>query len=195
MMRGRPRQFDPDAALERAIETFWSRGYQATSMQDLLRATALSKSSLYQQYGDKARLFSRCLERYCDAHARRLRAQLERSATGLAFIEHTLREIADTPAVGPGRRGCLLMNTATELGSRAPWVASRLSAGRDAFAGVFETAVRRAQAEGAISPARDPATLALYLVNSVSGLHTLLKAGTDRAEAHAVVDSILRALR
>src|SRR3977135_535260 len=84
MPRGRPREFDTDAAVARAMDVFWSCGYHGTSLPDLLEATALSRGSLYAAFGDKHGLFLRALDRYIDDALTRLEGELHPRESGLA---------------------------------------------------------------------------------------------------------------
>ena len=79
---GRPLEFDPNAALEAAMHQFWSKGYEHTSLQDLVTAMNLSKSSLYQAFGSKQQLLQRCLGRYADQFAAQLRQGLADAPSG-----------------------------------------------------------------------------------------------------------------
>lgn len=194
MSTGRPLQFNPDLALERAMETFWAQGYEATSLQDLLAAMGLSKSSLYQSFGDKSRLFERCLRHYCEQEATAMLNALHKADSGRAFIEDSFYGIAEAPARSSSQWGCLLMNSATEFGTRDPDLARTIRQGVDRFTGVFLAAVERAQDEGGIAADKDPRTLARYLVSNMSGLKTLLKAGVGREEARAIATVTLGAL-
>ena len=103
------------------MHQFWSKGYQHTSMHDLLAAMNLSKSSLYQAFGSKRQLFRQCVGRYADQFAAQLRHGLAEAPSGWRFIEDflhsVLRDVAGTP------RGCLVMNTASELGQSEPEIA------------------------------------------------------------------------
>ncbi|HEY4745232.1 MAG TPA: TetR/AcrR family transcriptional regulator, partial [Desulfuromonadaceae bacterium] len=90
MTYGRPLAYDPDRALDAAMQLFWLHGYEATSLQDLLQAMGLSKSSLYQGFGGKKELFLRCVNRYCEEMATKLQALLDEAGSGLAFIETVL---------------------------------------------------------------------------------------------------------
>lgn len=177
------------------MEAFWAQGYEATSMQDLLQATNLSKSSLYQTFGSKQELFARCFKHYCRWRAARMRERLARSDSGWCFIEETFRSVAEGADTGLEGRGCLLMNTASEFGQRDPLVAELVASGIACFAEVFREAITRAQVEGAIAPEREPQALADYLVASMSGLRTMVKAGMGRARVEEVVKGVLRGLR
>lgn len=195
MTVGRPLQFDPEASLEAAMEAFWSHGYEATSLQGLLAATGLSKSSLYREFGDKRQLFEQCLDHYCRLQAEAMRQRLEQSDSALGFIEQLFYSIADTPKNGAQRRGCLLLNTASEFGLSEPEITDRVAAGKAAFARVFRDAVERAQREGDIPAGRNSKALADFLVSNMSGLRNLLKTGMERRDARAVVATLLAALQ
>lgn len=189
---GRPIEFDPDTALESAMHQFWSKGYEHTSMQDLLAAMNLSKSSLYQAFGSKRQLFRRCMGRYANQFAAQLRHGLAEAPSGLRFIEDflhsVLRDVAGTP------RGCLVMNTASELGQSEPEIARDVSRSIDRFREVLQAAVERAQREGDISPERDARILASYLVSSMSGLKIQAKAGADTKTLKGIIAVVLSAL-
>jgi TetR/AcrR family transcriptional repressor of nem operon len=194
MSAGRPLSFNPDDAVQAAMHVFWMQGYEGTSLQDLLQATALSKSSLYQAFGSKQALFVRCFNHYCHSHSARMRACLARALSGRAFIEDTFHAVAAGAGGGLEGRGCLLMNTATEFGLRDATVGGLIADGMARFAEVFREAIVRAQAEGDIPRERDPRALADYLVSSMSGLRTMVKAGMPSARASAIVQGVLRGL-
>jgi TetR/AcrR family transcriptional repressor of nem operon len=191
---GRPLEFDPDEALGAAVEVFWTKGYEATSLSDLLDAMSLSKSSLYQAFGSKQRLFERCLARYADDLSAAMRARLDEATSARRFIEETFRAVARTAEQPAGSRGCLVANSASELGQRDPSLAAPVADGLARFSGVFRRAVERAQAAGEIPAEADPRTLATYLVACMNGLRTMIKAGASRRAAKDVVSLMLRAL-
>lgn len=194
MTIGRPLEFDPEQVLDAAMHVFWSKGYETTSLQDLLKAMGLSKSSFYQAFGGKQPLFERCIQRYRESIAADMLKRLDKAASGRQFIADMLYSVADE-ARGPKKPcGCLVMNTANEFAQRDPAVAEWVKKGVGRFTAVFKAAVRRAQAEGEISADRDAAGLANYLVSSMSGLKTLVKAGAGEKAVKDIVRVILRAL-
>jgi TetR/AcrR family transcriptional repressor of nem operon len=194
MSAGRPLEFDPDQALDAAVEVFWERGYEATAVSDLLDAMALSKSSLYQAFGGKQRLFERCLSRYADRLSAQMTAALGESPSGRQFIEEVFRGVANTARAPAGARGCLIANSASELGQREPALARPVADGLARFTGVFQAAVTRAQRAGEIPAGADPRALAAYLVACMNGLRTMIKAGADRRAATATVRLMMKAL-
>lgn len=189
---GRPLEFDPDTALEGAMNLFWARGYEHTSMQDLLGAMNLSKSSLYQAFGGKQKLFRQCVGRYADQFAGRLRAGLAAAPSGRRFIEVFLNSVLDDLKEGP--RGCLVMNTASEFAQSEPEIAQDVAQSIERFRAVLQAAVERAQREGDIAPEQDARTLANYLVSSMSGLKTQAKAGANATMLKGIIATILKAL-
>ncbi|PIW37756.1 MAG: TetR/AcrR family transcriptional regulator [Hydrogenophilales bacterium CG15_BIG_FIL_POST_REV_8_21_14_020_62_31] len=191
---GRPLEFDPDTALEEAMNLFWARGYEHTSMQDLLSTMNLSKSSLYQAFGGKQQLFRQCVGRYADQFAGRLRAGLAAAATGRRFIEAFLNSVLEDVNETSEPRGCLVMNTASEFAQSEPEIAQDVARSIERFRAVLQAAVERAQREGDIAPERDARTLANYLVSSMSGLKTQAKAGADAATLKGIIAVVLKAL-
>lgn len=115
----RPRAFDPGAALDAVTDTFWDKGFEATSLTDLEQATGLARSSLYQAFGDKRALFDAALDHYRAQQVDPLLADLERPGAGLPELRAYLATLAAALRADPAlaARGCLMVNTMTELGS------------------------------------------------------------------------------
>jgi TetR/AcrR family transcriptional regulator, transcriptional repressor for nem operon len=191
---GRPLEFDPDKAIEIAMEVFWCMGYENTSMTDLLGAMDLSKSSFYQTFGSKQQIFERCLKRYADMLSKNMEKELNAADSGRRFIENLFDTIANTAQQAEGAKGCLMVNSANEFGQRDPAIAISLNEGLLLFTEIFMKAVKRAQSEGEISVDADPHAIVDYLHVSVSGLRTMIKAGADIKSAKGTVALILKAL-
>jgi TetR/AcrR family transcriptional repressor of nem operon len=191
---GRPLEYDPDTALDAAMHQFWTKGYEHTSMQDLLATMNLSKSSLYQAFGGKQPLFRRCVARYTDQFANRMRAGLAAAPSGRGFIAAFLYSVLDDVRADGAPRGCLVMNTASEFAQSEPEIALDVAQSIERFHGILRAAVERAQQEGDIPPERDPAILASFLVSSMSGLKTQAKAGADAKTLEGIIGVALSAL-
>ena len=114
--RGRPREFDIDEVLDRVVELFWVQGFEATSMSDIVEMTGLNKSSLYNAFGSKEQLFQTALDRYTAIRERMLHEALRDGSAGLADIMTFLDMVEIEMAGDNGSRGCLAINTSTELG-------------------------------------------------------------------------------
>lgn len=192
---GRPREFDQQEALEAAMRVFWTRGYESTSLEDLLQAMGIARSSFYQAFRSKPELFQKCLECYRDQSAGQLIQSLARSTTAWDFIRSTLEGVADGTGKDLGRAGCLLMNTATEFGQRDPAVSDTVGDAMRRMQEVFATALDRAKAEGSVSKETDTASQALFLATNLGGLKAMARAGAPPAAIRSVVEIALRALR
>jgi len=195
MSLGRPLEYDPEKVLDAAMEVFWSQGYDGTSMQDLLSATGLSKSSLYQGFGGKDELFARCINRYAETRSAKSLELLNNAGSALRFIEATLLRAADEACSSEVQRGCLLVNTANEFSKSDPAIAKKVAAGFDRFRGVFLAAVKRGQREGDISGDMDAKVLANYLMTNMGGLFTIVKGGADEKTVKDIVHVILKTLQ
>lgn len=195
MKIGRPMEFDPEHALDAAMDVFWCKGYEAASLTELLKAMSLSKSSLYQTFGGKQALFQKCLARYQDRFARELTVQLEHAPSGLQFIRGVFEWVASTAQEPAGAKGCLVANSATEFGQRDPVFAKPIAQGLKRLEAIFKAAVKRAQQEGDVAAGTDRNALAGYLLSAITGLRTLIKSGLDKRSAGAMVPLIMKAVR
>jgi TetR/AcrR family transcriptional repressor of nem operon len=187
-MAGRPREFDADGARDIAMHLFWSQGYDATSLSDLLSAMGLSKSSFYQTFESKLSLFEQCLERYREILVDTMTEGLANAPSAIAFINFALVDVANDTNDSLGRRGCLMMNTATEFAQRDPRIARCVEAGIQATRDVFLEAITAAQTAGDISSNTRADILADYLVTVVSGLKTQVKAGASRKQIMSIAE-------
>jgi AcrR family transcriptional regulator len=190
MNRGRPRNFDPDLVLENAMQLFWSQGYEATSLQDLLIATGLSKSSLYESFGNKQSLFEAAFTRYFNMRAAQMRERLEQADSPLGFIRGCLLSVLDDAQRGTPR-GCMLVNVANEFSTTDPAVQSLIELATRRFRQVFECAFEQAQARGELSERQSPVALALYMHCAMSGLRTQAKSAIARKDLLTVIELVM----
>ena len=173
---------------------FWRKGYEGASLQDLLSATGLSKSSLYQTFGNKHALFELSMERYRHDMVTEMCETLAQAESGRAFIEQMFAEVASDTRGLNARRGCLVMNTASEFALSDPVIAKLVKQATKSFTEVFEAAVLRGQEEGDISVQKSARQLAKYLLSSISGVKTMVKAGGSANEVKAIAQITLSAL-
>jgi AcrR family transcriptional regulator len=194
MNRGRPRNFDPDLVLENAMQLFWSQGYEATSLQDLLMATGLSKSSLYESFGNKQSLFEAAFTRYFDTRARHMLERLEQAESPLGFVRECLLSVLEDAQRGTPR-GCMLVNVANEFSTADPAVQPLIELATRRFRQVFERAFAQAQARGELADRQSPADLALYMHCAMSGLRTQTKSAIARKDLLTVIELVMANLR
>ncbi len=177
------------------MDLFWGQGYEATSLHDLITATGLSKSSFYQAFGSKHALFIRCLSHYEQGLVSAMKRMLDEASTGFGFIEAVLSSIADETRGPLSRRGCLIMNTASEFAQSDPAIAKCISGGNKRLRSIFKAAVERAQREHDIPKKSNPDSLAEYLLTCTSGLKSMIKAGSSKRSIQDVNTVILESLK
>ncbi|MEH6467843.1 MAG: TetR/AcrR family transcriptional regulator [Porticoccus sp.] len=194
MTSGRPREFDIDRALEAATQQFWASGYEATSLQDLLKIMRLSKSSLYQTFGNKHELFVSCIDRYQQTIVNVLSEQLANSISVERFLHDFLDGVISEAKNRGTRKGCFLVNTANELSQRDAIISRAVSVGTGNLAEVFRQAIEQGKQQKELDSALPTENLVDYLMTSVSGLRTMVKVGADVASLQPVVQLIMQTL-
>lgn len=190
----RPREFEPDIALARAMQAFWVKGYQATSLDDLCAATGLSRSSLYAAFGGKRALLHRSLARYEQEAVARITAALAKPLPIRKAVAGFVGELIDRIVAGPGRAGCFIGNCAAELAGQDHATTARVRQSLARIEGVFCDALARAQARGEIAAAADVESLARFLVSGIQGLRLVGKVNPDRAALTDIAAVMLRCL-
>lgn len=189
----RPKEFEREVVLDRAMKVFWSEGYEATSIQHLVDRMGIQRGSLYDTFGDKRSLFFAAIERYDRMVTSKLLATLE-EGSGKAAIRRFF-ELKVEVSVEPGRpRGCLVTNSTAELASRDRGTNTRVGAALKKIEAGFHHAVVRAQQAGEIDRSRNARALARYLTSSAQGLSVMAKAFPDRAVLRDIVRVILATL-
>lgn len=190
----RPKEFDPDTALDRAMEAFWERGYESTSLRDLEERMGINRFSLYATFESKRELFLRSLDRYRDKVVPDLWIKaLEAPDAALPAIRAYFQAFVDL-AASAGTKGCLMTNSAVELGRRDAKAARRVRAHLQRLEDAFARALAHAAAKGEIVPTGDPRAQARYLTACAQGLAVMTKVQRDRRLLLDVVDSVLRSL-
>lgn len=189
--RGRPRSFDVEAAVERAMGVFWSRGYHATALPDLLRATKLSRGSLYAAFGDKHSLFLRALDRYIADALTRMDIELDSRRGPVDGLRAYLAGYVDRTAGAKGRRGCLLAATAMELAGQDAEVGRRVAGFFKAMEARVADTFSRAKVAGKLADSVEPLSAARILVCFVEGLRVVGKTAPARTTSQATADALL----
>ena len=188
--RGRPRTFDLEGAIERAMNVFWSRGYHGTALPDLLQATKLSRGSLYAAFGGKHALFLRALDRYIAEGLARLDVELDPRGKPVAGLRACLSRYAERTSGASGKRGCLLVATAMELAAHDPQVKRRLTTFFKAMETRLAGALSRAKAEDKLADGVEPAIAARLLICVAEGMLVMGKTVQNRATTQATVDAL-----
>lgn len=187
-MRGRPRSFDCEAALDRALEVFWRKGYEGASLADLTAAMGINPPSLYAAFGNKEELFRKAIERYVEA----------RTPFWLEALElPTAREVIERLMCGSvenltsGCPGCLLVKGAMTCGEGADALQEELAKVRALAESSLRERFERAVKEGDLAASADPAGLARYVIALNQGMAIQAEGGATTADLQKIVDMAL----
>jgi len=189
----RPREFDIDTALDRAMHVFWAKGYEAASLDDLCAATQLSRSSLYAAFGGKRDLLLQSLDRYAEHGTARI-AELLATPPLRGALSCLARKFIDQIVEGPGRTGCFIGNSVAELARRDQTVAAHLRRALARIETTFHAALVAARARKELAPGTDIEALARFLTSSFQGLRLMGKVNPDREALNDIAFVMLRCL-
>src|SRR5262245_10600908 len=190
----RHKEFDQDAALQKAMEVFWARGYEATSMQDLVEHMGINRQSLYDTFGDKHSLFLQALDRYHEVETRKLLAFIERPGSVKKALSQLFNGVIKGAFTDGQQRGCLMSNSMSELAGRCKATAEKTILNMRSVENAFYRALLRGKKEGELKGVRDPRALARFFCNSLQGLVLTAKTTQDRKTLEDVVKVTLSLL-
>ncbi|GAB7184962.1 TetR family transcriptional regulator [Kitasatospora sp. Ki12] len=187
----RTKEFDPDAALQTALELFWRRGYEATSMADLVEGLGIARASIYATFGSKHELYLRALERYAEQTDPVLLAELSQPGPVLPAVRAMVRRYAEESAGDRRERGCFVTNTAVELAPHDPSAARRVGASLGHLEAVLTAALVRAEAQGELPAGREPRPLARMLMVLMQGMRVMGKTGEGATRVRDAAEQAL----
>jgi TetR/AcrR family transcriptional regulator, transcriptional repressor for nem operon len=188
---GRPREFDIDSVLDKAITVFSRLGYNATSISDLNQALGLTSGSIYKAFGDKRGLLLAALDRYVDKRTRRLDALLASATTGRERVAAVLSAYAECSHGEAGRTGCLVVGGLAEFASSDATLRERLAKILATHESRLVRFIREGQADGSIALHVDPAITACLMLCVIQGMRVLGKTGRKQADMVAVCEHAL----
>ena len=191
----RPREFDEGDVVAAARDEFWSRGYAATSVDDLTTVTGLGKGSLYGAFGDKHGLFLRALDDYIGTSLDSVRGQL-RDPMHSAYDRLTrhIRAQAKAIAADKVRRGCMMAKSAAELSATDDTVERAVENAYATWATELADCISEAQRDGAIAKKQDPQALAMTVLAFMRGQEALHKGGVKPAQLKASAEQMIALL-
>jgi TetR/AcrR family transcriptional regulator, transcriptional repressor for nem operon len=190
---GRPRSFDESTILDKALEVFWDRGFEGTSIQDLVDVTGLGRASLYGAFGDKQQLFEKVLAHYTSRIGAEVRQRDDDATVGEA-LTRVVRGWVATACPRTGQRGCFLLQSGISADPDAPLAREVLASTQQRAEKALEALIRRGQAQGEISADRDPRKAARLLVTLKLGLATSARAGCGRSQLQEAADEAVAQL-
>ena len=183
----RPRAFDEETVLDRALNLFWHQGYEATSMQQLVDALEINRASLYDNFGDKYRLYRHVLDRYRKANQTAVDGLFDQVRPAPDLLRDFLDTAVTESVTDCHSKGCFFVNSGIELAPHDPEIAEIVRSNQQELEAKLETVIRRGQAEGDISTTHDPVNLARFVYNTLTGLKTTGKINPDEASLRTVV--------
>jgi len=191
---GRPKQFDPDAAVDAAMDVFWRKGYAGTTPQDLVDELGIGKGSLYATFGSKRALFDRALERYRQQQADTLTRIIDQPGPVKLRLRAALQFIIEANAADPNRRGCMAVNTAAEMASADPKATLDVRHMFERTQGALQSVITEGQRAGEIRQDIPAAALGAHLFTTGVGLQLLVKTVRDPLDLTPVVEAAIDSL-
>ncbi|WP_031070245.1 TetR/AcrR family transcriptional regulator [Streptomyces sp. NRRL S-118] len=191
----RTKEFDPDAALQSALELFWERGYEATSMADLVDRLGIGRASIYATFGSKHELYLRAMDRYAETREPSLVVQLSQPGPALPAVRAVIRGFAAEASSDEERLvGCFFTNTAAELAPHDRAATRRVEISWEHIETALHSALVRAQAQGELPAERAPRALARMLLVLLQGIRIVGKASGDPARVRDAAEQALALL-
>ena len=182
------KQFNSDEALTDAMNVFWSRGYESTSMQDLVDTMGINRGSLYATFGGKRDLFIQALRRYDDVHRQAWVARLAAMHSPRQAILSAFEDAISAALDDGSRDGCLLVNTALELSPHDPEISDIVGKGLTEMERFFASMIRQGQSTKEISAGIDPIETARALLSLFIGLRVLSRSRPEAPLLRSVAD-------
>jgi TetR/AcrR family transcriptional repressor of nem operon len=190
----RTRAFDPTQALSRAVELFSSRGYSETSMDDIVKATGVSRYGIYGTFGNKRELFEQALERYADGMGKQSFLRLLEPDASLAHIRSIFDERISSMCSSADKRGCMLCHTAMELAPHDPEIEGVLQKFMRRMSKAFAVGLESARDRGEVRDGLDLGEAGEFLTGAIFGLVVLARAGFPKKTLDSFVDNTMSAL-
>jgi AcrR family transcriptional regulator len=189
---GRPRAFDPDAALEAALRVFWKKGYEGTALSDLTAAMGVNRPSIYATFGNKEALFRKALDRYAERMTN-YTAEALKEPTARAVAERLMMGTADLLSCPGNPKGCLMVQGALACGEEADPIRKELISRRATGEAALRERFERAKIGGDLAAGADAGHLARYVMAVMHGMSVQSAGGASRGELQGVIDLSLLA--
>ena len=180
------KSFDTDEAIDQATQVFWAKGYEATSLADLLKAIGINKGSFYNAFGSKKSLFTLSLLKYDREQRRQMLAQLSSFQDPLLAVNSLFDTLVEQSLADVERKGCFLVNTALDLPNQDEDIQKTVKKGLNDFEAFFEQQIRLGISTGAIPATVDPTVTAKGLLTLVVGLRVLARGIFDQTGLSAI---------
>jgi len=190
----RNKDFDEQEVLKKAVCLFWDKGYNGTSMQELVDGLGISRSSLYDTFGDKHQLYLKALASYQQGNGNEMCSLIRNAPTAKAAIQGLLEMVVNELLGDDQRKGCFMVNAGVELGSHDTEVSALICQNEQQLEAAFLKVIYKGLDSGELDKNKDPQALARFFLNTVKGLQVSVKSTTDRAFFADVIRTALTTL-
>ena len=190
----RPKEFHEEKALDQAMQVFWHRGFEATSIEDLVKGMGINRQSLYDTFGDKEALFFQAFDHYQQVAIHQIRSLLNSEGSPLENIRRLFAYIVERNCNDEKNRGCLLINTAVERATHCPKTAQIVTRAFQALEDAFYENLKNAKEKGELPPKKDLRALSRFLVGIMQGLAVSCKVTPDRQRLKEISETALAVL-
>ena len=187
----RTKAFDTDEVLDRALHIFWQKGYEGTSMQDLVDSMQINRASIYDTFGNKEQLYLSALQRYLKRNHQQVQQLLAHSSSVREALEQLLDNMIQESLHDAERKGCFVVNATTGLANRYEEVNQLVLENERRMAFIFEDFIRQGKEQSEISSDQDEGALSSYLFSSIQGLRVLAVTNSDLTTLRRVKELIL----
>ena len=191
----RSKAFDRKKALSQALWLFWRKGYAATSIEDLTETLHLSRSSLYDTFGNKRTLFLEALKYYSERVISDIEQTLTKSHSPITGIQAIFEDLIDGIGQERGSLGCFMVNSITELVPYDPDVTKLATEYADSIQQLLQAVLKEASTQNLVTEKQTSEQLAGYMYNTIQGMRVLIKAGAAREQMQAISDITLKSLQ
>jgi len=187
----RKKEFDEKVLLDKALNLFWRKGYNATSAQDLVDELGISRSSLYDTYTDKRNLFKESLRQYDQCYGSALVRMIDESKDAQQTVQQIFQNVIKESMEDPVNKGCFMVNTAVELSGQDKEIGDMVAQNKKNVEDALTRLVKKGQADGQFSTKKTARAFARYLFSSISGLRVAARSGSDRRVLNDIVEVVL----
>ena len=187
----RTKAFDTDEVLDRALHIFWQKGYEGTSMQDLVDGMQINRASIYDTFGNKEQLYLSALQRYLQRNHQQVQQLLAGSSSVRKALEQLLDNMIQESLHDAERKGCFVVNATTGLANRYEEVNQLVLENERRMGFIFEDFIRQGKEQSEISSDQDEGALSSYLFSSIQGLRVLAVTNSDLTTLRRVKELIL----
>ena len=190
----RTKDFDENEVLSKAIRLFWHKGYNGTSMQDLVDGLGISRSSLYDTYGDKHALYIKALESYQNSSGNQMCNIINNTPSAKEAIKQLLEFITRNMLNDEQHKGCFMVNAGVEVAPHDAEVNDLLCKNEQQLEEVFYKAIKKGQDSGEITTSQDAMALTRFISNTVKGIQVSAKSTTDKAFFDDIIQTSMSVL-